>query len=573
MKTLLNILSISLLILYAIQSNSQDTVYESEFCGDTQNVVDKICGLPDPFYFQDIEVFGEGIMGENNRGLVEITIDLSDDADYFGNTIDIISPEDNVYYLTYGGAFPGFVPGGFTFSMKNLPLLPSISEDVGNPNGQVFRLFQNYNNGIANADGTWLFRTCRESNTNYVDINCVSLTFGQLCPEVDEIITTPATCFGTNDGSITINATAGATGEIYYSLDGSNFQEENVFEDLFEGFYTVTIAEGIVGDDFSCNFTIEVTVPLGDTEGPTFIDCPEDAAILLDDDCNTSFTLTAPTLEDECGAFPLGLEVMYETTTGDGTDFYDYIPGEDLEFSYTGAGTLNIEWLAGDGSELSSSCFTTIILEDDTAPFFEEESIPVDMTINVDSECTGSVTLIHPNIGDNCGFTFQKIVITYPDGTTEELGFDSGSSTEFIYQGTGVIEIDWFLRDIVGNDTHAFTNITLVDDTSPEIINCPEDFIVFIDDDCIASISITDPLLSDNCVLDVMNATYTYQDGFMETFEITPGEEQTFDDEFGPGLITIDWFVTDESGNSVSCQTNIGDIRSSNSGRYLYPRC
>jgi len=54
---------------------------------------------------------------------------------------------------------------------------------------------------------------------------------------------------GLNDGVISIDVTGG-TGQIVYSIDGTNFQPNGLFENLPEGIYTITIS-----DDINCTIT------------------------------------------------------------------------------------------------------------------------------------------------------------------------------------------------------------------------------------------------------------------------------------------------------------------------------
>ena len=56
---------------------------------------------------------------------------------------------------------------------------------------------------------------------------------------VDSVIVGNTSCYGGNDGTITLYAPLG-TG---YSLDGINFQPSNVFSNLYSGTYTVTVTD------------------------------------------------------------------------------------------------------------------------------------------------------------------------------------------------------------------------------------------------------------------------------------------------------------------------------------------
>lgn len=59
----------------------------------------------------------------------------------------------------------------------------------------------------------------------------------------DQILFEPLTCFGANDGSITVNMVSGGSGSYEYSINGVNFFESNVFTGLGPGDYDVFIKD------------------------------------------------------------------------------------------------------------------------------------------------------------------------------------------------------------------------------------------------------------------------------------------------------------------------------------------
>lgn len=66
--------------------------------------------------------------------------------------------------------------------------------------------------------------------------------------------TTDISCTGSKDGTITVSATGG-TGNFTYSIDGTNFQSANSFQNLAAGSYTITIR-----DDNNCTVTLTETI-------------------------------------------------------------------------------------------------------------------------------------------------------------------------------------------------------------------------------------------------------------------------------------------------------------------------
>ncbi len=84
-----------------------------------------------------------------------------------------------------------------------------------------------YEFGIQDANG------CTTFVTGIVAVDAIIAAVGS----VSEV-----SCFDGNDGVITVT-TEGGTAPYLYSLDGENFQESNVFENLSAGTYTVTVQD------------------------------------------------------------------------------------------------------------------------------------------------------------------------------------------------------------------------------------------------------------------------------------------------------------------------------------------
>ncbi len=95
-------------------------------------------------------------------------------------------------------------------------------------------------------------------------------------------LTTDESCPGSNDGSITVTASCNSctngTADIEYSIDGTNFQSNNVFENLSPGNYTITIRD-INDSSCSASSAVPVTINPGatlpDTDGDGIPDCAD----------------------------------------------------------------------------------------------------------------------------------------------------------------------------------------------------------------------------------------------------------------------------------------------------------
>src|SRR5680860_301009 len=69
---------------------------------------------------------------------------------------------------------------------------------------------------------------------------------------------TPVSCNGVSDGTITAGTVAGGNSSYQYSINGTTFQISNTFSGLAAGNYTVTVKDS---ENCSTNKTIEVTQP------------------------------------------------------------------------------------------------------------------------------------------------------------------------------------------------------------------------------------------------------------------------------------------------------------------------
>ncbi|PRY88393.1 gliding motility-associated-like protein [Mongoliibacter ruber] len=101
------------------------------------------------------------------------------------------------------------------------------------------------------ADGSMQVSGLAEGNYEYFvriggDGICVTSTFGTvevLAPLLADVEVVDIICFGEENGVIRVTDLSGGTGDYDFSLDGTNWQEENEFTDLAPGTYTVSIRD------------------------------------------------------------------------------------------------------------------------------------------------------------------------------------------------------------------------------------------------------------------------------------------------------------------------------------------
>ncbi|MCT4629993.1 Ig-like domain-containing protein, partial [Winogradskyella sp.] len=135
------------------------------------------------------------------------------------------------------------VPSGSTYTLVSGPT----------PAGQYFNL---------NSDGTYTYiptsgyigdvtfdyEVCLPApNTSVCDTGKVTLTYIDLPPNP----TYEISCNGTNDFVLTVESPTGI--EFEYSLDGTNFQDSNMFSGISEGSYTIIVRNKFIGCTTSFN--------------------------------------------------------------------------------------------------------------------------------------------------------------------------------------------------------------------------------------------------------------------------------------------------------------------------------
>jgi hypothetical protein len=246
----------------------------------------------------------------------------------------------------------------------------------------------------------------------------------------------------------------------------------------------------------------EQVISLVDTTAPE-ITCPDDITLECDvtsDPANTG----SPTTVDNCDSDPT-------------------LTYEDEILSNTGCEIVTIRtWTATDDCGNSVTCTQTITTIDTGLPSI---NCPSDLTLNC-SDSTDPSATGEPFAFDACDPTLD---ITFSDEMT-----DDGC--------TQIIERTWTATDDCGNQASCVQTITIEDNEAP-IITCPDDMVV----DCDQPVTFTDPVVSDNCDLDI---------------EIIFQDDTTFVSacEY---VISRTWTATDDCGNTAECIQSISIIDNS----------
>ncbi len=260
--------------------------------------------------------------------------------------------------------------------------------------------------------------------------------------------------------------------------------------------YTTTDSAGMVTTD-------QFLVTVIDTESPTIIRIPADMSIPAEEGiCTAVATWIAPDSEDNCGIS------TFNITHPSGTTFP------------TGMTTVSIstEDLYGNSSAAS---FTVTVLDQQEPALM---GMPADITLTAEPGiCTADATWVEPTASDNCS------VSTFGSDLLNGHPFSIGSTP-----------VTYTAIDSGGNITEASFIVTVTDDELPTIEDILVDVVIAADTGlCGAGHDWVVPVMGDNCGISTITASHA------------PG------DFFQHGLSTVQYSVTDDSGNTTTSSFDV----------------
>ncbi|MDO6439241.1 T9SS type A sorting domain-containing protein [Cyclobacterium sp. 1_MG-2023] len=180
---------------------------------------------------------------------------------------------------------------------------------------------------------------------------------------LSEVKTTDVSCFEGDDGSVSVTAST-QNGDLEYSIDGENFQSENLFENLVAGEYTLFIRS-----TENISNVLEETFSIG---SPDVLSANID--ILSQPSCTDlgdgSFTVVA-----SGGTSPLMYKLSTQNDYQNGKDFSDLLPGK-----YT----VNIR--DANGCEMSTDVTLVAQSEKPEIPVIVQTSTSEGLFLNSSSE-------------------------------------------------------------------------------------------------------------------------------------------------------------------------------------------
>lgn len=300
-----------------------------------------------------------------------------------------------------------------------------------------------------------------------------------------------------------------------------------------EGVTTVTyIIIDNAGNRDSCSFTVTVN----DTELPS-ISCPPNQ--VLNNDlgvCGAVVNGIAPlTASDNCGIDSVSY-VLTGATTGNGLN-----DASGLTFS---PGTTTITYTITDSSGNRDSCDFTVTINDNENPIV---TCRLDTVLNNDLGVCGAIVNNIPPIStsDNCEIDSVSYVLT---GATIGSGLSDASGLIF---NVGATTVTYTITDTLGN-TNSCSFMVTVNDVENPVIICRSDTAVDNNSGvCFATVNGLAPLLTDDtCGV----ATVSYIFSGVSTGS---GLNDASGRNFNLGVTTVNYTVTDLSGNTAACSFTV----------------
>ncbi|GAB3337708.1 hypothetical protein GCM10027429_22480 [Marivirga atlantica] len=252
------------------------------------------------------------------------------------------------------------------------------------------------------------------------------------------------------------------------------------------------------GNEISCSFNVTVN----DETAPVFTNCLADLEAVAADNCEAIVTWNTPLVTDNCG----------ETV--------DLIPSIESGSSFP-IGLTEVVYTATDASGNSSTCSFNVRVTDGVAPTLV--NCVADIEIAANNDCQAVVSWENPTFEDCSSFTLTS-------------DFASGSTFNL-----GVTEVTYTAEDDFGNTSSCSFNVTVIDESSPEITSCPEDIVLTLPAfSCAATATWSTPTFTDNCDNNL-------------TIEKTHSSGQSFE----RGTTQVTYAATDDAGNTSTCSFNV----------------
>lgn len=456
----------------------------------------------------------------------------------------------------------------------------------------------NWQSGSGNITGL----TAGSYNVQVKDANSCTSTWSSNPVTITEpaainvsAATTPVTCNGGTDGSITITATGG-TGTLTYSIDGgATYNNNNVFSALKAGSYPISVKDA---NGCTATATVNVTEPAVLIASITPKDqqiCSGSGAISMDGNPGggnggythlwtgsgaallSSTTIENPTFDDKTpGAYTLTYKVTDSKgcTVSDNTSVtvnaaisitaqpspQTVCAGSNVSFSVaaTGGGTLSYQWQKDgtnltDGGSISNSKTATLAVSNVSSADAGKYTCLVSTTTSCPSVTSSQAQL---TVNPATAITTQPVSQTVCVGSTVNFNVTATGTAPITYQwqkgGSDVTDGG----NISGSKTSALT-ITNADNTNAGDYTC------IVHSSCGSDVTTNKATLGFNPVTTINSqpASQTVCAGSTVSFSVTAT---------GAGTLTYQW---QKGGSNISGATGstltLTNVTSSDGGSYV----
>jgi len=253
--------------------------------------------------------------------------------------------------------------------------------------------------------------------------------------------------------------------------------------------------------------------------------------------------------DDDCASLDWFAAVPGSYDINDSSTF----PGElinSVDDLACGTSEVMVDFVFIDECNNGSATSASFTLIDSIAPVFEEPF--EEIIIEVDTVCTPNVTMMFPQVSDNC-LPDSQIVrqIRFEDRliALSEARYDT-------LLPIGIHEFAYLIADCSGNIDSISSTITISDRISPTI-SCPEDIETQVDlTTCIAIVGLAvDSTVSDNCASPMLS--YRVNGATNIDLDTITSFSDSLLLSLNAGDNLIEYFTSDDSGNSAECSFNV----------------
>ncbi|MDF1673923.1 MAG: HYR domain-containing protein, partial [Vicingaceae bacterium] len=274
----------------------------------------------------------------------------------------------------------------------------------------------------------------------------------------------------------------------------------------------------LAGNVDSCSFNVNVI----DSIAPS-ITCPGNITLSTSvNSCDTIVNGIAPTSTNDNCAIDSVNYALTGATIGFGTG--------DASGNSFNLGVTNVLYFVYDLSGNVDSCNFSITVIDSIPPVI---SCPNNISISNDSGfCSAVVNSIAPLIiTDNCSIDSVGYKL---NGATTGNGLNDASGLTY---NIGITTVIYYIYDLAGNTDSCSFTVTVTDNENP-IITCPGNIVI-----CDTNVIVPTPTFGDNCMVNTVTNDFN---GLSNASGIYPY-----------GITTVNWTVTDTSGNMSTCPMTI----------------